>query len=73
MQAPRRSHVVRGSIGEGSQSLVRLSRVGGGLKMSALSPPREPGVAFSGPSPAQLRSTAAMPFPIQAAGAELLK
>ena len=43
MQAPRKSHLVRGSIGEGSQSLVRLSREGGGLKMSAYSPPRELG------------------------------
>ncbi len=33
----------------------------------------EPGVAFSGAAPAQLRSTAALAFPIQAAGAELLK
>ena len=33
----------------------------------------EPGVAFSGAAPARLRSTAALAFPIQAAGAELLK
>ena len=33
----------------------------------------EPGVAFSGAVPARLRSTAALAFPIQAAGAELLK
>jgi DNA polymerase-1 len=33
----------------------------------------EPGVAFSGAEAARLRSTAALAFPIQAAGAELLK
>jgi DNA polymerase I-like protein with 3'-5' exonuclease and polymerase domains len=33
----------------------------------------EPGVAFSGAAPARLRSIAALAFPIQAAGAELLK
>ena len=33
----------------------------------------EPGVAFSGAEPARLKSTAALAFPIQAAGAELLK
>jgi DNA polymerase I-like protein with 3'-5' exonuclease and polymerase domains len=33
----------------------------------------EPGVAFSGAAPARLKSTAALAFPIQAAGAELLK
>jgi DNA polymerase-1 len=33
----------------------------------------EPGVAFSGAVPARLKSTAALAFPIQAAGAELLK
>lgn len=33
----------------------------------------EPGVAFSGAEPNRLRSTAALAFPIQAAGAELLK
>ena len=33
----------------------------------------EPGEAFSGAAPARLRSTAALAFPIQAAGAELLK
>ena len=33
----------------------------------------EPGVVFSGAAPSRLKSTAALAFPIQAAGAELLK
>jgi DNA polymerase I-like protein with 3'-5' exonuclease and polymerase domains len=33
----------------------------------------EPGVRFSGSEPERLKSTAALAFPIQAAGAELLK
>ena len=35
--------------------------------------PGEPGVRFSGATRARLKSTAALAFPIQAAGAELLK